>query len=128
MQPLGRHLIMDAWECNGRINSVEVIEEALREAVRRSRTTLVQLVLHHFSPYGVSGVAVIAESHIAIHTWPEEGYFSLDVYTCGEKAVPEATLEVFQEQFQPKRVQVVELPRGRRPTGERELAAAAESY
>jgi S-adenosylmethionine decarboxylase len=125
MQPLGRHLIMDAWECNEQINSVEAIEEALREAVRRSRATLVQLVVHPFSPYGASGVAVIAESHIAIHTWPEEGYFSLDVYTCGEKALPEAALEVFKERFQPQRIQVVELPRGRWLGEEHELTAAA---
>jgi len=54
-----------------------------------------------------------------VHTWPEERYFSLDVYTCGEKTVPEAAVEVFKARFQPKRVQIVELPRGRWPLGDR---------
>lgn len=122
MQTQGKHIIMDAWECNDRLNSIEEIEAALREAVARSRATLVELVVHPFSPHGASGVAVIAESHIAVHTWPEERYFSLDVYTCGEKTVPEAAVEVFKERFQPKRVQVVELPRGRWPVCRREPA------
>lgn len=119
MQTLGRHLIVDAWECNEAIGSAAEVEEALREAVSRSRATLIELVVHPFSPYGASGVAVIAESHIAVHTWPEERYFSLDVYTCGEKAIPEAAVEVFKERFRPKKLQIVELPRGRRPATER---------
>jgi len=119
MQPLGRHLIMDAWGCNDQINSVEAIEEALREAVLKSKVTLIQLVVHPFTPHGVSGIALIAESHIAVHTWPERAYFSLDVFTCGERALPEAALEVFKERFRPQRVQVLELPRGRPPLEER---------
>lgn len=119
MQTLGRHLIVDAWECSEAIGSAAEVEEALREAVSRSRATLIELVVHPFSPYGASGVAVIAESHIAVHTWPEERYFSLDVYTCGEKAIPEAAVEVFKERFRPKKLQIVELPRGRRPAAER---------
>lgn len=115
MQPLGRHLIMDAWECNEEINSVEAIEEALREAVLRSKVTLIRLVIHPFTPHGVSGMALIAESHVAVHTWPEKAYFSLDVFTCGGRAMPEAVIEVFRERFQPRRVQLVELPRGRWP-------------
>lgn len=119
MQTLGRHLIVDAWECSEAIGSAAEVEEALREAVARSRATLVELVVHPFSPYGASGVAVIAESHIAVHTWPEERYFSLDVYTCGEKAIPEAAVEVFKERFRPKVIEIVELPRGRRPATKR---------
>ena len=128
MQTLGRHLIVDAWECSETIGSAAAVEEALREAVARSRATLVELVVHPFSPYGASGVAVIAESHIAVHTWPEERYFSLDVYTCGEKAIPEAAVEVFKERFRPRKLQIVELPRGRRPATERfEFFSPSES-
>jgi len=118
MQPLGRHIIVDAWECNDSINSVEAIEEALRESVLKSKVTLIKLVVHPFTPHGVSAVALIAESHVAVHTWPEKAYFSLDVFTCGERAVPEAVIEVFKERFEPQRLQVVELPRGRWPAGE----------
>lgn len=118
MQPLGRHIIVDAWECNDSINSVEAIEEALREAVIKSKVTLIKLLVHPFTPHGVSAVALIAESHVAVHTWPEKAYFSLDVFTCGERAVPGAVIEVFKERFEPQRFQVIELPRGRWPAGE----------
>jgi len=106
---------MDAWECNEKIDSVEAIEEALREAVLKSKVTLIRLVVYPFTPHGVSGMALIAESHVAVHTWPEKRYFSLDVFTCGDKAMPEAVVEVFRERFRPQRVKLVELPRGRWP-------------
>lgn len=118
MQPLGKHIIMDAWECSDTIDSVGAVEASLREAVTRSRATLIDILVHPFTPHGVSGVAVIAESHIAVHTWPEKAYFSLDVFTCGDRAMPEAVVEVFKERFRPRRSQIVELPRGRWPAAE----------
>ncbi len=127
MRPLGRHLIMDAWECNEEINSVEAIAEALCEAVSRSRATLIELFVHPFTPHGVSGVAVIAESHIAVHTWPEKSYLSLDVFTCGERAMPEAVIEVFKERFRPGRCHLIEIPRGQWPATAQNSFAVSHS-
>jgi len=82
------------------------------EAVRRANVTLLDLRVHTFNPHGVSGVAVIAESHISIHTWPEFGYAAVDIFTCGKDAHPEAALEVLREAFKPKRMEVIEIKRG----------------
>ena len=108
----GTHLIIDLRGAE-RLDDLEHIETALREAVEASRATLLHLHLHHFTPNGgVSGVAVLAESHISIHTWPERGYAALDVFMCGE-ARPERTLEVFERVFRPEKMEVAEHLRGR---------------
>ena len=75
--------------------------------------TLLHIHLHHFQPNGVSGVAVLAESHISIHTWPDAGYAALDVFMCG-KANPDACIPVLREAFKAKRVEVNEILRGQR--------------
>ena len=115
MDTRGRHVIMEFWDCNDRIWSAEAVEAALREAVEKANVTLLQLVKKVFKPQGMSAVALISESHFSVHTWPEEGYIALDVYTCGEKAIPEAAVEVFKRHFTPKRVKILEMERGRWP-------------
>lgn len=112
---VGRQLIMECWECNDKIYSRKAIEEALREAVRRANATLLATHVHEFEPYGVSAVAVIAESHIFIHTWPEIGYIAFDAFTCGDHAIPEEAARVIKEVFQPRRVKTYELLRGHWP-------------
>lgn len=114
MKALGRQFVVEMWGCNGNINAPGVIRKALEEAVRRANATLLDLRVHTFNPHGVSGVAVIAESHISIHTWPEHGYAAVDIFTCGEKSRPEAALEVFREVLKPKRMEVIEIKRGMR--------------
>jgi len=111
----GTHLIVDLRGAE-RLDDIEHIESALREAVAASGATLLHVHLHHFTPNaGVSGVAVLAESHISIHTWPERRYAALDVFMCGG-ARPEKTLEVFQRAFEPERMDVAEHLRGRSET------------
>ena len=83
----------------------------MRRCVDAARATLLHIHLHHFQPNGVSGVAVLAESHISIHTWPEVGYAALDVFMCG-KAEPDACIPVLREAFTAQRVGVNELLRG----------------
>jgi len=88
----GTHLLIDLWKARG-LDDLEVIERALREAVAACGATLLNLYLHHFSPNGgISGVAVLAESHISIHTWPEREFAAIDIFMCGAcdpyKAVP----------------------------------------
>src|SRR5947208_9370124 len=106
----GVHLIVDLHEAQG-LDDIDLIEATLRRAVAAARATLLHIHLHHFSPNGVSGVAVLAESHISIHTWPDAGYAALDVFMCG-KALPDACISVLREAFKADRVEVSEILRG----------------
>jgi S-adenosylmethionine decarboxylase len=106
----GAHLIIDLYGAQ-RLNDLEYIEETLRRCVTAAQATLLHLHLHRFQPNGVSGVAVLAESHISIHTWPEAGYAALDVFMCG-KANPDACVPILREAFAVKRIAVSDLLRG----------------
>jgi S-adenosylmethionine decarboxylase len=107
----GVHLIIDLHGAKG-LNDIDLIERTLRRCVDAARATLLHIHLHHFQPTGVSGVAVLAESHISIHTWPDAGYAALDVFMCGQ-ADPDACVPVLREAFQAERVEVNEILRGR---------------
>lgn len=108
----GTHLIVDLWGAEG-INDLAFVEETLRECVDAAEATLLHIHLHHFTPNdGISGVAVLAESHISIHSWPETGYAALDIFMCGA-AKPELAVEVLRERFKPSHVVVEEHRRGR---------------
>ena len=110
----GVHLIVDLYEAE-RLDDVDHIEVALRRAVAAAGATLLHIHLHHFEPNGgVSGVAVLAESHISIHTWPDSRYAALDVFMCG-KAIPDACIPVLRKAFKAKRVDVSEILRGQDP-------------
>ena len=106
----GAHLIVDLHGAK-RLDDIDHIEATLRRCVDAAKATLLHIHLHHFQPSGVSGVAVLAESHISIHTWPEVGYAALDVFMCGS-ADPDACIPVLREAFSAKRVGVNELLRG----------------
>ena len=107
----GTHVIIDLWGASG-LDDLELIDRAMREAVEACRATLLHVHLHRFEPSGgVSGVAVLAESHISIHTWPERGYAALDVFMCGS-AMPHMALPVLRAAFKPSSVQLVEHRRG----------------
>jgi len=107
----GTHLILDCWGAS-HLDDLDAIEAALREAVEVSGATLLHIHLHHFTPNGgVSGVAVLAESHISIHTWPERSYAALDIFMCGETQ-PEKCIAVFEKAFQADSIKVTTLQRG----------------
>ena len=107
----GSHLIIDLWGAQN-LDDLTAVELALRRAVKAAGATLLHIHLHHFTPNGgVSGVAVLAESHISIHTWPERGYAALDAFMCGD-ADPRRTLPVLEHAFRPGRVEVTEHMRG----------------
>ena len=107
----GTHLILDIYG-GSRLDDLDLIEAALREAVDAAGA-LLHIHLHHFTPNcGVSGVAVLAESHISIHTWPESSYAALDVFMCGDTN-PHATIEILRRAFAPERIVVEEHLRGR---------------
>lgn len=107
----GTHLIIDLIGAS-RLDDLAHIEAALRRCVEVSKATLLHIHLHHFTPNGgVSGVAVLSESHISIHSWPEADYAALDVFMCGE-AEPHNAIEVLREAFQPSEIRVGEHQRG----------------
>ncbi len=108
----GTHLIVDLWDAEG-LDDLSYIEATLRECVEAAGATLLHIHLHRFTPNGgVSGVAVLAESHISIHTWPEHGYAALDVFMCCG-AHPHESVEVLRKSFRPGRIAVDEILRGR---------------
>jgi len=91
--PEGRHVLAELTGCRAEVlNDVAGLETCFRECAVEGGATLVSSHFHHFSPQGVSGVVVIAESHVTVHTWPEHGYAAVDVFTCGRPEVAEAVM------------------------------------
>jgi S-adenosylmethionine decarboxylase len=112
MMKLGRHLIVDAWSCPpSLLDDERLIRETLVEAVKAGGATLIELCVHKFSPQGVTATATLAESHIAIHTWPEHGYFAVDLFFCG-RGDPKAALDAILRLLRAGEHHVTELHRG----------------
>lgn len=111
----GRHLLFDCWNASN-LDNVGLVEKALNEAVSASGSNVVHMHLHHTAPDGgVTGVAVLPESHISIHTWPERNYAAIDVFMCGDTR-PERALPIFKEAFHTQNIEVSEHMRGRQFT------------
>jgi S-adenosylmethionine decarboxylase len=111
MKGVGTHLVLELWGCEN-LNSPEVVEQALREIVDATDVTLLDLRVYPFQPIGVTGVAIVSESHIMIHTWPENGYAAVDIFTCGEERDLKGAMEVVRHHFSPDRVQMMHITRG----------------
>ena len=113
MNALGRHLLLELFDCDlESINNLEGVKGALVEAARRAQATIVDVVFHEFNPFGISGVVVIAESHLSIHTWPEYRYAAVDIFSCGETLKPAEAANYLVEQFGAGRASCVEVKRG----------------
>ena len=113
MQRIGRHLILELWGCDAEsINSIATIERAMTDTVEACGATLLDLRVYPFTPIGVTGVAILSESHMMIHTWPEHGYAAVDVFTCGYHTDPAEAVPVLRRYFHPERIQVMEMNRG----------------
>lgn len=111
LQYAGTQLILELWEAR-HLDDIALIRRILIDAVRACDATLLNIDLHQFSSTGgVSGVAVIAESHITIHTWPEFSYAAIDIFMCG-RADPMKAIDVLKDGFEPKQIQAVEIKRG----------------
>lgn len=133
MNALGRHILAEFYECDADIlNDAQRIENYMKRAALECGATIVSSTFQTFNPHGVSGVIVIAESHLAIHTWPEYGYAAVDVFTCGETVDPAVANEALKEYLKAKKVTTVQLNRGElnlqnqvlhhKPTLEEEIA------
>ncbi|MDI3473485.1 MAG: S-adenosylmethionine decarboxylase [Thermotogaceae bacterium] len=114
MKALGRHLLAEFYECNPEIlDDLNIVEEYMKQSADVAGATIVNWTFHRFNPQGVSGVVVIAESHLAIHTWPEYGYAAIDLFTCGESVDPWKAFNFLKDKFQAQRVDVKEIQRGK---------------
>lgn len=106
----GQHLLIDLWT-EQHLDDADYIEKTLKACVDACHATLLHIHVHHFSPrMGVSGVAVLAESHISVHTWPEQGYAAFDVFMCGNTQ-PQNAVSVLKKAFVPSRCEVQEIQR-----------------
>lgn len=113
METTGTHCIAELYECpRDLLNDENRVKEALRGAVSQGMATLLHEVSHSFHPQGVTALGLIAESHVAIHTWPEFGYAAVDVFTCGERASAERACLFLVEALQAGRHSMVKLSRG----------------
>lgn len=107
----GMHLIIDLFGAK-HLDDMERMEKAMRECVEECKATLLHIHLHHFTPNGgISGVAVLAESHISVHTWPERDYAAFDVFMCGDSE-PENAIAILKRAFHPENIGVHEELRG----------------
>ena len=113
MNALGKHLLIELNDCNRELlNNLEAIREIMLAAAIGSGATVLGESFHQFSPQGVSGVIIIAESHLTIHTWPEHGYAAADIFTCGTTVLPEKAADIIIERFAPKNHSIMQMFRG----------------
>jgi S-adenosylmethionine decarboxylase len=113
MEPVGHHYIAEGSGCNAEIiGRVESVEQILVRAAEIAGVTVWSISFHRFSPNGVSGVVVISESHLSVHTWPEYGYVALDIFTCGDTAKPEAAVQYALKEFGASSMHITEITRG----------------
>lgn len=131
MEALGKQILVEYYDCDqSKINDVSYIENSLIQATKASNATIISHNFHKFSPYGVSGVVVIAESHVAIHTWPEYNYAAVDIFTCGDTIDPWIIQEQLKEYFESKNVSSMEMKRGlfKVPKGQKLLFKPSQEF
>ncbi len=106
-------MLIELRECDSEVlNSLERVRGALIAAAEHAKATIVDVSFHEFNPFGISGMVIIAESHLSIHTWPEFGYAAVDIFTCGDLIKPESAAAFLIEAFGSKSPSVVEMKRG----------------
>lgn len=112
MKTMGRHLLLELSGCSAEaLNDGAAVSAALRDAAVAAGATIVSAAVHHFSPCGLTGFVLLAESHLSIHTWPEAGYAAVDFYTCGS-CQAERAIDVLMHQLQAAQVEVMGIERG----------------
>lgn len=113
MKNIGRHVIAELQDCNKDILDDEVkVEEIMVAAANKAKATVLKTYFHKFSPVGVTGVVVLAESHISIHSWPELGYAAIDVFTCGKVLKPQVAIDHLIKKLKCKNPMITEMKRG----------------
>ena len=101
---VGKHCILELYECDpSRLDDEAFLRTSITTAAKSAGATLLNLITHRFEPQGVTGLALLAESHISIHTWPESGYAAVDVFTCGDHTMPEQACAVMRDELKARR-------------------------
>jgi len=113
MSALGRHILAEFYGCPAeKLNDPAQIELDMVAAALEAGAEIRETVFHKFSPHGVSGVVVISESHLAIHTWPEFGYAAVDIFTCGQTVDPWVSCNYLKQEFAAQNMTAREIKRG----------------
>ena len=106
-------MLLELKDCDKEVlNDLTLLRDSLLSAAKEAGATMVGESFHHFTPQGVSGVVLIAESHLFLHTWPEYGYAAVDIFTCGDTVKPELAAELLIKRLGAKNSSIVELRRG----------------
>jgi len=121
LHALGTHLLVELRDCNPKIiKDLAKVKNALVSAAKEAKATIIDISFHEFNPFGISGMVIIAESHLSIHTWPEYGYAAVDIFTCGDLIKPEVAASFLIKEFESRTPSIVELKRGiLSPTGKK---------
>src|SRR5215470_17497026 len=120
----GSQVVLDLYECETpHLDDLAWVRETLVNAARAAGATIVETVFHKFSPWGISGVVVIAESHLAIHIWPENRYAAIDVFTCGENVRMDVASAFLKREFRAGRSVQRRFSRGDRASAPRKAPA-----
>lgn len=128
LHALGHQIVAEFYQCNSALlDDVEYIAKAMFDSAQVAGATIITQTFHHFSPYGVSGAVIIAESHLAIHTWPEYGYAAVDLFTCGSSVSSEKAFDYLKKALEAEHVSTVELRRGLLPFLQKELKVVSAS-
>lgn len=113
IEQLGRHILVEYYNCDKEIlKDHSIIEEYMKNAAIEAKATIVTSCFHKFNPWGVSGAVIIQESHLTIHTWPEFGYASVDLFTCGDTVNPWLGFKYLEEVLKAERSESTEVARG----------------
>lgn len=113
MKQLGQHIILELFNCRKKeLDDLRGVEKAMLKAAEAAKVHPVGKLFHKFAPQGVSGVVVIKESHLSIHTWPECHYAAVDIFTCGKNLQPEEAIKFLKRYFNSKKISVLEIGRG----------------
>jgi len=108
----GVHLIAEFWKGRN-IEDKKELKEILLNTAKEANNIPLEVAIHKFSPYGITGVVLLAESHIALHFWPEFNYLAVDIFTCGDASLPEKGLEYLKKELKPQKVEVKKIKRGK---------------
>ena len=113
MNALGTHLLIELKECNPEIlKSLEKVRSIMVSAAKEAKATIIDISFREFNPFGISGLIVIAESHLTIHTWPADGYAAVDIFTCGDVIKPEIAALYIIKHLECNNPSIVEMKRG----------------
>ncbi len=110
---LGTHLLVELRDCNQEIlKNIQRVKDIMVSAAKEAEATIVDISFHEFNPFGISGMVVIAESHLSIHTWPEYCYAAVDIFTCGDQINPEVAAAFLIKEFESQNPSIIEMKRG----------------